>query len=184
MKKHWQYVSLAALAVATGGCLSTHISPSGQADAATTNPPLQEMAKLKEPELALDQLPELGVQLPNLPDSHVKTLVNSSDFGESYGLTIGGVDYKIAVSHDGEVVMISTKSPPFKTPEGFSVTNTIGDLLAIYPKGKRKEPGWGSYILLPSGWGAYEALDGSFKRDSKVRYYFKRKRDGQMDLSP
>lgn len=132
---------------------------------------------LKPPILKLSKIPDVGDALHGLPDSRCEELVNSAQGYPVYQATVSKITYAVAVSKNGGTVeWISTDSPNFQTPEGFSVANTIGDLLIKYPNGSRSEAGWGSYVVLPSGWAAREddAGNGAFDPKSKITMFFKR----------
>ena len=133
--------------------------------------------------IALPSVPELGDTLRDLPKAQTLELANSGALAPSYSAEIDGIEYFIAVSKDSKVILIWTKSEKFKTPEGFAIGNTIGELLGKFPQGKRKENGWGSYVLLPSGWGAFEALDGNHNPESRILHFFKRDRDQVADMT-
>ena len=136
------------------------------------------VSAIDRPRLSLPDVPKLGSQLRDLPKTQAVELVNSGTLAPSYTVEVKGIEYVIAVSRDsGNVLFVSTESGKFKTPEGFAMTNTIGELLAKHPDGKRTETGWGSYVLFPSGWAAFETVDGTHDPKSHVRFFFRRERD-------
>jgi hypothetical protein len=123
----------------------------------------------------LRELPDIGDMLQHLPEPHFTVLVNSASLAPAYEIHWNGNAYNVAVSKTtGMVLFVSTKAKGFRTPEGFSVDNTIGDLLTKYPNGKRKEPGWGSYVVLPSGWAAFAGTEGELDANSRIESFFRR----------
>ena len=130
---------------------------------------------LKPPRLRLSKLPDIGDVLRGLPKSRVSELVFSAQFIPAYEANLSGVTYTIAVSKDtGKVLFVSVKGNGFRTPEGFSVENTVGDVSEKYPYDELEELGWGNYIRLPSGWNAYLGLQGKFNSKSRIMCFFKR----------
>lgn len=130
------------------------------------------------PRISLAELPGIGAVLSNLPDSRISTLVNSGTMAPTYDTKIKGIDYIVAVSREKhEVLFVSTESQKFRTPDGFSMASSFREILARFPQGKRHEEGWGTYVLLPSGWGAFWTIQGPEDLELRPRFFFRRERN-------
>ena len=130
------------------------------------------------PSARLSKTPDLGDRLTDLPKSRYLLCVSSGQLAPAYIAKWDGITYTVAVSETTKTVLfISTSSDAFHTPEGFSMSNKMGDLVARYPGGKREERGWGEYVLLPSGWAAFARSDRLSPFSSLgIKAFFKRER--------
>ena len=132
------------------------------------------------PRLNLPAVPELGTTIRSLPDLLSWQLVSRSRVLPCFDITVGNVDYTVAVEgKKHRVVWVSTQATMFVTPENFSVRTRVGDLLDKYPKALVEEEGFGSFVPLPSGWSALVLREGKLDPNAKVQLFFRREVQAQ-----
>lgn len=108
------------------------------------------------PSITVARLPELGETLPALPPTNVHTLAASAQTWPSYGTKVNGVAFTIGVDGESRVRFISTNDKAFASPDGLHPGDAMTAAINAAPgETVMKEPGWGNYILLPSGWYAF-----------------------------
>ena len=102
------------------------------------------------------------------PKFDTQLLVNSAQYYPSREVKLDGVTYQHAF-RDSVLLHRTTNDPNFRSPEGLAV----GDSL---PKGECvNEPGWGTYVRLPSGWNASAYCDGGCDCGStEIQWFFQR----------
>ena len=127
------------------------------------------------PEIGYLRLPDLWTVFNSSSAPQLLELVNSATLAPAFRVRIDDITFTIAVSRETHAVVYeSTDSPKFKTPEGFTIRTRFSEILAQFPNATRRENGWGTYALLPSGWGAYWTLQGFADPELPVTYFFRR----------
>ena len=126
--------------------------------------------------------PYIGETFPILKRTSL-LMIGPSQASPSTKIVNHGIEYTVAVDNSDEIIYISTDSPAFHTPEGFSLGSNLEEILASGGSEVVYETGWAHYSVLPSGWCA--AFYGDLVNNkqlfsppigtSKVSYYFKRK---------
>lgn len=123
------------------------------------------------PVISVQAVPQLGEHLSNLPESCVLTMAASAQMWPSYQADAREATFTVGVDRDAVVHFISTSDKRFSPPEGLHIGDAAAAAIAASPRESVElEPGWGWYILLPSGW--YAFLDDSEMNSS-----------GQLDLN-
>ena len=126
---------------------------------------------IKETALRLDTL-------PNIPLGKM-TLVSSGQMSPSTTVKIDGSDFDLVTS-DNDTIYLGTNDKRFQTPEGYKVGTKLSELLNNIKDSLTKEPGWGYYYKLPSGWSlgfceGNSCTDKYPENSSKVKWIFKRR---------
>ena len=96
-----------------------------------------------------DKLPRDAIRQANLI-----VLPAPSQMWPAYGWSHDGVEYQVAVDHDGLIKFISTHSSQLKMPSGAYVGMTLLDFRAAVDVNLERIQGWGWSAELPSGWSA------------------------------
>lgn len=115
--------------------------------------------------------------LPNISLGKM-TLVSSGQMSPYTTVKIDGSDFDLVTS-DNDTTYLATKDKRFQTPEGYKVGTRLSELPKNIQQELIKEPGWGYYYKLPSGW-TLGFCEGSSCTDkypensSKVKWIFKR----------
>jgi hypothetical protein len=120
--------------------------------------------------LTLDKLP--NVSLGKM------TLVSSGQMSPYTTIQIDGCNFDLVTS-DNDTTYLATRDKKFQTPEGYKVGTNFSELPNDLQTDLTKEPGWGYYYKLPSGWtlGFCEGnscTDKYPQKASKVKWIFKR----------
>lgn len=115
--------------------------------------------------------------LPNISLGKM-TLVSSGQMSPYTKVKIDGSDFDL-VTKDKDTTYLATKDKRFQTPEGYKVGTKLSELPNNIKDGLTKEPGWGFYYKLPSGWtlGFCEGnscTDKYPENSSMVKWIFKR----------
>jgi hypothetical protein len=115
--------------------------------------------------------------LPNISLSKM-TLVSSGQMSPYTIIKINGCSFDLVTS-DNDTIYLATNDKKFQTPEGYKVGTKFSELPKDIQGELTKEPGWGYYYKLPSGWtlGFCEGnscTDNFPKNSSKVKWVFKR----------
>lgn len=114
------------------------------------------------PLITVSAVPQLGETLANLEPTCTRTLVSPSQFWPSYDADVDGVRYTIGVDDDRRVRFVSTSDRAFVAPESLKVGDPA-------PAGTiHREPGWGDFVSLASGWNAFTGNDG------RIVFFFRR----------
>ncbi len=105
-------------------------------------------------------------------------LVSSGQISPSTTIKIDGCDFDLVTS-DNDTTYLATNDKKFQTPEGYKVGTKLSELPKDIQLDLTKEPGWGYYYKLTSGWtlGFCEGnscTDNYLKTNSKVKWIFKR----------
>lgn len=105
-------------------------------------------------------------------------LVSSGQVSPCTTIKIGGCNFDL-VSKDNDTIYLTTNDKKFQTPEGYKVGVTFSELPQNIQNTLAKEPGWGYYYKLSSGWAlgfceGNSCTDNYPKSDSKVKWIFKR----------
>jgi hypothetical protein len=116
-------------------------------------------------------------QLPTLPET--VELVSAGSFLPGKTVFINHIDF-VLVKQDNDTLYLRTNNGAFVTPEGYRVGTKLKELDKDLKKHLQKEPGWGYYTKLKSGWNLAfcegSSCTDSFPRDtSTVDWIFKRK---------
>jgi len=122
--------------------------------------------------------PQLGAAFAMPHPSHLE-MIASAQMSPATQIRYAGVIYTVAVSRAGRIVYVATSDPAFKTPEGFTITSQLSQLLSTGISQPLREPGWAYHTSLPSGWHAAftsgQSYTGSpLRPDSRVQWFFKR----------
>lgn len=130
------------------------------------------------PRVNLPSVPELGTTIRSLPDMMSWQLVSRSKVLPSFDITVGDVDYTVAIQgKKHRVVWVSSQATMFVTPENFSIRTKVSDVLAKYPDALVNEEGFGSFVPLPSGWSALVLREGKLDPNARVQLFFRREVD-------
>ena len=83
------------------------------------------------------------------------------------------------VKRNNDTIYLATNDKKFQTPEGYKVGTEFSELPNYIQKEFIKEPGWGYYYKLSSGWNlgfceGSSCTDSYPKKISKVKWIFKR----------
>jgi hypothetical protein len=125
-----------------------------------TNRPGNLPSPCAEPVIRMEHVPQLGDHLSHLAETCVRTMAASARTWPSYEAVAGGIPFTLGIDGDGIVRFAATKDKAFKSPDGLRVGDSAAAAIAAAPhESVMQESGWGSYILLPSGW--YAFLDDS-----------------------
>lgn len=84
-------------------------------------------------------------------------LINGSDFIPYVDINFGGIPYSLGYDYDRSIRAIWTDAPNFVTPEGLRVK--YDDLDQYYLNVMFEEPGFGTYLVLESGWLAFFGME-------------------------
>lgn len=115
----------------------------------------------------------------------------TQSFGQSKGILVSSGQMSLCttikidecnfdlVANDNDTLYLTTNDKKFQTPEGYKVGVKFSELPQNIQSKLTKEPGWGYYYKLSSGWtlGFCEGnscTDNYPKSDSKVKWIFKR----------
>ena len=115
--------------------------------------------------------------LPNISLRNM-TLVSSGQMSPYTTIKIDGCDFEL-VTNDNDTIYLATNDEKFQTPEGYKVGTSFTKLPKEIQNELTKEPGWGYYYKLSSGWtlGFCEGnscTDKYPENGSKVKWIFKR----------
>ncbi|MBS1755511.1 MAG: hypothetical protein JST34_15835 [Bacteroidetes bacterium] len=125
---------------------------------------------INKTELTLDTLPNISLGK--------MTLVSSGQMSPYTTIKIDGCDFDL-VANETDTTYLATNDKKFQTPEGYKVGTKFSELPKNIQGDLTKEPGWGYYYKLPSGWtlGFCEGnscTDNRPNNSSKVKWIFKR----------
>lgn len=120
--------------------------------------------------LTLDTLPKVSFG--------EMTLVSSGQMSPCKTIIIDGHNFDL-VTRDKDTIYLTTNDKKFQTPEGYKVGTKFSELPKDIQGELTKEPGWGYYYKLPSGWtlGFCEGnscTDNFPQNSSEVKWIFKR----------
>ncbi|MBG9378396.1 hypothetical protein I5907_19315 [Panacibacter sp. DH6] len=121
--------------------------------------------------LTLDTLPNISLGK--------MTLVSSGQMSPYTTIKIDGCDFDL-VTNDSDTTYLATNDKKFQTPEGYKVGTRFTELPIEIQTELTKEPDWGYYFKLLSGWtlGFCEGnscTDKYPENGSKVKWIFKRR---------
>jgi hypothetical protein len=136
----------------------------------------------------LQQVPEPGDILEDLPERHDFVVYGSG--GASYGYTavIDGITFTVSVHAAAKrkyrVDYVFTRDPRFVTPEGAKCGDTLASLFDRNTSQLVTPSGFSAYVRLPSGWCAAfenvefnlpgEMVEIEITSSSEIAYFFKR----------
>ncbi|WP_343635076.1 hypothetical protein [Fluviicola sp.] len=108
-----------------------------------------------------------------------KVLTSANQFSSCREVWINSYKFDLAVEGK-DTTYLATSDHLFRTPEKLHVGTTFAEIPGKLRKTLSKEPGWGYYVTLPSGWnlGFCEGAgctDSEPTVSSKVKWIFKRK---------
>lgn len=162
-------VDLGALVVFT--CLASGACATAQHDR-QTGPPFRSVE--------LPALPALDAPFQGSGPPAFLELTRSGSLDPAYSVSVRGVRFVVAVSRRrGTVVYVGTTAPAFWTPENIRVGNGLADVLAAGAAAPQREPGWGFWTSLPSGWHVGFVSEppptgGPLSPNATVRWLFRR----------
>ncbi len=115
--------------------------------------------------------------LPNISLGKM-TLVSSGQISSCTIIKVDGCDFDLVTS-ENDTTYLATNDKQFQTPEGYKIGTKFSELPKNIQGDLTKEPGWGYYYKLPSGWalGFCEGIsctDNLPNNLSKVKWIFKR----------
>src|SRR5690606_30856626 len=128
-----------------------------------------------------DRINKTALTLDTLPNISLgkMTLASSGQMSPYTTIKIDGCDFDLVTS-DGDTTYLATKDKKFQTPEGYEVGTKFSELPKDIQNDLTKEPGWGYYYKLSSGW-TLGFCEGNSCTDkypeisSKVKWIFKRR---------
>lgn len=92
-------------------------------------------------------------ELQNLSSEYI--IINSGQIEKLYSITLDSIKYRFAVDTlNWQIKYIDTKDPQFYTDENLSLNSTYEYVSKFSTEKVAKNPGWGYYFKLPSGWKA------------------------------
>jgi len=105
-------------------------------------------------------------------------LISSGQFSPYKTIIVNNIEFQF-VGNSGDTQYLSTASNLFHTPEGYMVGMKLNEVDESLQKNIVKEPGWGYYIQLKSGWNlafceGHSCTDSNLEDSSKVDWIFKR----------
>lgn len=120
--------------------------------------------------LTLDTLPNISLGK--------MTMVSSGQISPYTTIKIDGCNFDL-VTKGNDTIYLATNDKKFQTPEGYKIGTKFSELPKDTQSDLIKEPGWGYYYKLPSGWtlGFCEgnSCTDQYPQDSsKVKWIFKR----------
>ena len=172
---------LAALLCAAA---SGAVAATAQTGAATQPPPAStcERSKRNTPRYkAVKHMPRLDEKISGYPKwRREMVMAGGATTRKSYEVSYGGVNYTVGTERKGDVIKwVSTHDPIFRTPEGLAEGDTLEKVLAVAKSEVQREPGWGFFVELPSGW--YAAFvqgpsmsEGELPPSAGVCFFFQR----------
>jgi hypothetical protein len=105
------------------------------------------------PVIALSRVPKLDEPLAGLGESCVWTAAASAQTWPSYEVVVNGTTFTIGVDEKHSVRYVATSDPSFATAEGLHVGDAATEALKAAPgRMVMRERGWGTFVVLPSGW--------------------------------
>ncbi len=125
---------------------------------------------LNKRQLASDTLPNISI------DKMI--LVSSGQISPYKTIKLNGCDFDL-VTRDNDTIYLATSDKKFQTPEGYKVGTKFSELQKHIQGELTKEPGWGYYYKLPSGWTirfceGNSCTDNLPQNSSRVKWIFKR----------
>ena len=127
-----------------------------------------------------NKIRETTSELKALPNALLSkmTLISSGQLTPYTNIKINDCNFDFVTS-DSDTIYLATKDKRFQTPEGYKVGSRLLELPKAIQSELIKEPGWGYYYKLPSGWtlGFCEGsscTDNYPQKSSKVKWIFKR----------
>jgi len=122
--------------------------------------------------------PQLGASFA-ISDKSNMQMIAAGQISPARLVRHAGIEYTVAVDRSSHIIYIATSDPAFKTPESFTVTSTLAQLLTSGIPQPWQEPGWAYHTALPSGWQAAFTIDlsteSSLRPESHVDWFFKRR---------
>ncbi len=105
-------------------------------------------------------------------------LVSAAQFSPCKEVWIRGSKFDLVIQK-GDTIYLSTSDHLFRIPEKLHVESTFAEIPRNLRKNLSREPGWGYYIELPSGWNlgfceGTSCTDSEPTDSSKVKWIFKR----------
>jgi len=86
-------------------------------------------------------------------ETGVKFIMTSSgSLDKGKDTIVEGIKYTIVENEKGNITFWSTRDKKFKTPEGYVIGNQLKDISKLEKDGIYKQPGFGYFIKLESGW--------------------------------
>jgi hypothetical protein len=109
------------------------------------------------------------------------TLVSSGQMSPYTTIKINDCKFDLVTSGN-DTIYLATNDKAFQTSEGYKVGTKFSELPKNIQEDLTKEPGWGYYYKLPSGWtlGFCEGnscTDHLPNNSSRVKWIFKRNRE-------
>ena len=106
-------------------------------------------------------------------------LVSSGQMSPYTTIQIDGSNFDLVIN-DNDTTYLATRDRKFQTPEGYKVGTRFLELPSDLRNDLTKEPGWGYYYKLPSGWTlafceGNSCTDKYPENSSKVKWIFKRR---------
>ncbi|MEO6232929.1 MAG: hypothetical protein ABJB11_00040 [Ferruginibacter sp.] len=106
-------------------------------------------------------------------------LISSGQISPCKTVVINGYNFDLVTS-DNDTIYLATHDKKFQTPEGFKVGTKLSELPKRIQSELNKEPDWGYYYKLSSGWSlgfceGNSCTENYPKEYSKVKWLFKRR---------
>jgi hypothetical protein len=127
-----------------------------------------------------DTINKTGFTLDTLPDVSLgkMTLVSSGQMLPYEIIRIAGCNFNL-VTRGKDTIYLSTNDKRFQTPEGCKVGTKYSELPNDIQSELSREPGWGYYYKLPTGWSlgfceGSSCTDNYPQKNSIVKWIFKR----------
>lgn len=122
----------------------------------------------------------IGQSLPaDAKASDIAQIIGAASLGDVFHIERNGIFYLVAIDRSGLISYIETRDGSFRTPEGFSVGTSLGELPWDCASKVRKESGWGFFVPLASGWNAVftqgdSMTEGTLSSEAPIEWFFKR----------
>jgi hypothetical protein len=137
--------------------------------------------KINSVNISDTQHPETKVEFTATPALNQKSeiLISSGQSSPFTTLQINGCNFDL-VYDNGDTIYLATTDMKFRTTEGYKIGTKFTDLPKIIQNKLTKEPGWGYFFKLNSGWflGFCEGescTDYYPTGNSRVKWIFKRR---------
>ena len=184
LRVSWHFMRSSFLLV-TLTFLVCSCSETGQGKAQSADTSKTDLSSTKhldtKSKVVTDLITEKALTLDTLPNISLgkMTLISSGQMSPYTTIKIEGCDFHL-VTKGNDTIYLSTNDKRFQTPEGYKVGSRFSELPNDIQKELTKEPGWGYYYKLLSGWtlGFCEGnscTDSYPKNNSKVKWILKRR---------
>jgi hypothetical protein len=165
---------LAALlcAAAASGAAALGQTPASTCERSKPNQPRHKAVK---------RMPRLDEKISGYPKWRREMIMaGGATSRKLYEVSYGGINYSVGTERQSDVIRwVGTSDPVFRTPEGLAEGDALEKVLAVAKSEVNREPGWGFFVELPSGWNAAfvqgpSMTEGELPPSAGICFFFKR----------